>query len=88
MEQFGYDQNDFSYVKRKGRIFIQTSNTEIQFGYLRKKYTHLNPESRQWEHGSFYKIQCNEVKEFEVGDWSEVMTQFQQWLAELPKQNP
>ncbi len=81
MTTYGLDQKEFSYIKRKGRIFIQSTNPEIQFGYLRKKITHLNPFTKQWEYGSFYKLQINANHEIEVNDWSQVKNHFEQWLS-------
>ncbi len=88
MEKFDFDQSDFSYVKRRGRIYVHTSKSEMQFGYLRKKFTRINSETKQWEHGSSYKVQINTAKEIDAEDWSHVLMHFEQWLSHLPKQNP
>lgn len=88
MEKSNFHQNDFSYIKRKGRILIQTSKPQILFGYIRKKHTLLNPITKQWEHSNSYKIQSNTNPEFEVSNWSDVIDHFEKWLSLLVKQNP
>ena len=80
MEQNGFDQEVFEYVKRRGRIYIIYA-PGIQFGYLRKKHTHITPTTKQWEHGATFKVQVNESREIDVEDWSEVVSRFDQWLS-------
>ena len=86
MEKHGFHQDQFSYVKKRGRIYVKTGDPSILFGYLRKKHTHLNPVTKQWEHGSSFKVQVNNTKEVEKNTWDEVLVEFENWLRSLDKQ--
>lgn len=80
--QAGYQEVDFAFVKRRGRIHIKHQHSEKQFAYLRIKETVLD-ENRQWKHTETFKIKLDQNKEYPVGNWDQLMEVFKQWLKDI-----
>ena len=83
MEKVGFREDDFSYVKRKGRIHICYPLGDTHFAYLRKKETLLDPVTKQWKHHEFFKVHIKNQKETDMS-WEELMGHFKGWLSSLP----
>lgn len=82
MAEFGFQQDDFSYVKRRGRIHIQYEPADTYFAYLRKKETRLDPETKQWAHHEYYKVHIKNNKETDQS-WENLIKHFRKWLESL-----
>ena len=83
IKKAGFKENDFTFIKRRGRIYTVHSESQCKFGYLRVKETVINPSTKDWEHTSYYRIQQNDEKERTIGSWKEVSEMFNKWLVTL-----
>ncbi len=83
MKLQGFQEDQFDFVKRRGRIHVIHRHSGRQFSYLRKKYTRLRPDDHSWESGESFKVKVNETPEFEVENWSGTMQRFRDWLSRL-----
>ena len=82
LNQAGFAESDFDFVKSRGRIHVKHSAGSRQFAYLRVKETTLD-HNLQWQNSQYFKIKVNASKEYPVADWEELMMVFNQWLKEI-----
>ncbi len=79
----GFEEQEFSFVKKRGRLnIIHTENSQTFF-FHRKTETVLN-ESRQWEKQSSFQF-GSEKEELWSDTFDTVLAALSQWLAKLPK---
>ena len=84
IEECGFSEEDFSFVKKKGRIHTIHQPSKSHFAYLRVKNTQINDQSLQWEHTEYFKVQYNQESETITPDWTAVLQGFMKWLKTLP----
>lgn len=73
----GFATSDFSFVKKRGRLFVHQVNRLDAFCFYRKKETKLN-EQLQFEDTVLYFLDSqNKIK---VDTWDEVFAAFEKWL--------
>ena len=84
---YHFKEDDFDFIKRRGRICIRHRTSNLEFAYLRKKETQLDSITRQWKHSESYKVKSGTAKEELVPDWEQVMTLFAKWLQQVMNQD-
>ncbi len=70
---------DFSFVKKKGTVYIE-HNSGVSFSYFRKKETTLN-NNHQWEEKTFFLI--NNDKKTEIQTWGNLLILLKEWLTNI-----
>jgi len=78
--QQNLDLNDFSFVKRKGRLHIYYKNQEPSFSFFRTVETNLVGNS--FEEHTLFKISI-ETELGIVRSWKEVLLMINNWLTSL-----
>ena len=82
LSEEGFEELDFDFVKKRGRIHIRFKYNAHQFSYLRVKETQLD-QNLQWQEMESFKIKLDQHKEYPVSDWNQVMNAFRQWLSSI-----
>ncbi len=75
-----YEYADFTFVKRKGRLYVQYKKLEPTFSFFRKKETRL--EGNKFIERKLFDLYTDQPKGT-VESWEEVLMCFEQWLANL-----
>jgi len=83
ISKYDFDQKEFFYVKRKGRINVIHNKSNSHFGYLRKKETTIDDISKQWVDVTYYKVVKSDKKEVIIPSWELVLDGFKNWLKEI-----
>jgi len=78
--QQNLDLNDFSFVKRKGRLHIYYKNQEPSFSFFRTDETNL--VGNNFEEHTLFKISI-ETELGIVRSWNEVLLMINNWLTSL-----
>lgn len=81
IEKHGLAYDDFSFVKRRGLMYIFYGNEDAAFTFFRRKETRLNDQG-QWEKVTLY-AQNKPSKKGPVMSWEALMALFDQWLIQL-----
>ena len=82
-ENQGFTKDDFSFIKRKGRIVTEHHKTKSTFSFFRKKETRLNEITKQFEHSSRYEVKADDGKREWVENWEAVINAYEKWLVDL-----
>ena len=85
INKYGWMEQDFAFVKKRGRIHVIKQSSKKHFSYFRKKETNLNSKSLQWEHSSYFKYQQDDQREKIVENWNAVVKELENWLQGLDK---
>ena len=81
--EVGLSLPDFSFIKRKGWIHLVHKPREKSLAYFNKKETHLNIETQDWEHSSYFKIKIDKEKEYKVDNIDLLFVEIKRWLKTL-----
>ncbi|MGI9543921.1 MAG: hypothetical protein ACR2MX_11720 [Cyclobacteriaceae bacterium] len=81
--QYGWEEQDFAFVKKRGRVHVIEQSSKKHFSYFRKKETSLNPKTLQWEDSSYFKYQQEDQPERVVKDWPTVVQKMNLWFKSL-----
>ncbi len=80
----GFVKDDFSFVKRRGRIFIIHEASKHHLAYLRKKETNLDPDSKQWVHNTSFVLEMSVGPSKQlIPNWEGVLSELDQWLQRI-----
>ena len=74
---------EFSFIKRKGRINIIESDSARSFSYFKKKSAGINPTTQRLENYEHYLVSFDSQKEFSVSEWDAMIIEFKKWLLSL-----
>jgi len=77
----GLTEAHFSFVKKKGHLYINHLESNTHFYFFRKTATILNAD-KQWEKSKSYKFGIGKNEEVSE-NWEDVLKAFQLWLKEL-----
>jgi len=80
IEHNGFKIEDFSFLKRKGRMHIQYPHQD-DFVYFRRKRASL-VNGNQFERGSSYELQM-EGQTIPMDSWKDVCQVFESWLSRI-----
>ena len=79
----GLDVGEFNMVKRKGWIHIEHKPTLKYFSYFKKKETHLNPGTGQWEFGVLFKVKMDGPQINIEPTFDSMMELFSGWTSKI-----
>lgn len=77
-----HSEDEFSFTKKRGKLWITHLASNNQFFFFRNTTTILNAD-RQWEKKSEYKF-GEKKEEFDAEDFDTVLSVFKNWLKKLP----
>jgi len=83
IKENNFDLSDFYLVKRKGWIRIEHSSSGRYFTYFKKKETRINPNSKAWEHGIFFRIKTDNTSEIIESTFDAMLLVFDIWIKKL-----
>jgi len=81
IEEKGLRIDDFSFVKKRGKLHVNYKKESNPFVFYRKKETQLN-DNLQWSEQISYFIFLPQ-KAGPLNNWDEVVKAFQGWLKSL-----
>ncbi len=77
----GYTIDDYSLIKKKGRIRIHIQRETAFFSFFRRKKVSLT-DHQEWLKSEHYEV--NTMGKMSIAeDWQAVMQAFQSWVATL-----
>ncbi len=75
---------DFSFVKKKGWVYVKYIDNAIYFSFFRKKIVNISNDHHQWEKQDIFKVKTTSTqKAVEASSWSHVLQLFASWLNEI-----
>jgi hypothetical protein len=72
---------EFSFVKRKGRINIIEIQSQKSFVYFKKKTTNLDPDTQSLVSGEHFLVFHSEMKEQSFASFDGVIFNLTSWLS-------
>ena len=78
----GFEENDFSFVKKRGTLHINHLAKGVSFHFFRKTETILNAE-KKWEKAVSYRYGSKKKEVIPAKDWEEVFKAFTKWLESV-----
>jgi len=81
IEELGFQESDFSFVKKRGKLNVNHISSDATFYFFRKTEMVLNTQ-RQWEKKLEYKFGAGEEDIFSE-EWDAVLNYFKNWLTLL-----
>ena len=79
----GFEEFDFTFVKRKGRIITVNRTSKKSFSFIRKKSFEINNQEGSIGERDLYLVSVNNGEEYELEEWEDVKDQYLSWLSEL-----
>lgn len=83
LKRHGLQELEVDFIKRRGRICTRHRESGLEFRYLRKKETRLDPFTQNWVDVESFKIRSGNSQEVEVESWENVMQAFNKWLSQF-----
>ncbi|MFY0653345.1 MAG: hypothetical protein JXQ96_14985 [Cyclobacteriaceae bacterium] len=82
-ESVGRQAEEFTLIKRKGRIHITENASDKTFIYFKKKSAGIDPVTQRLEDGLHFLVSHSDMEEVTVASWEEVMKLLYKWLKPL-----
>lgn len=79
----GYTKEEFSFIKRRGRIITQHGFSKSTFAYIQKEETTVDLDTKQWVDMTYFLYKINKEREEKEDTFEEVMVHFTMWLQTL-----
>ena len=79
----GMSKDEFSFIKRRGRIMTQHNESKNMFSYFQKEEIGVEEISGDWKDVTYFEIQISGHKVKRVDDWPVVIHQMRTWLKSL-----
>lgn len=80
LDDAGVAEGAWQLVKRKGRIRLEVEGRPGFFEFFKRKSVEIRDLSHEWVESAHFEI-LTEEGPMMVGDWQEVMSKLQLWLA-------
>lgn len=76
----GYSEDDFSFIKKKGMLYVEHPNAKTPFCFFRKTTSNLNSQGKFEDITSYY---IGAKKEQMVETWQDVLDALEDYLTSI-----
>ena len=83
ISEVGYHKQEFSFIKRKGRIITQFNSDQSTFSYIMKTEISVDEISKDWIDQTYFEIKANDGKVERVENWETVIDEMKKWLLDI-----
>ena len=80
IQEHGLSKDDFSFIKRRGRIITQRNQSKKTFSYIQKSETTIDEKTKDWIDITYFELKINDSSPQKIKDWKAVMSHFENWL--------
>lgn len=74
---------DFTFIKRKGRIITHHILSKSEFSYFEIKDIAVDEQTREFLDVTYFEVRVNGGEKKNVGNWKNVITEFNIWLDSI-----
>ena len=78
-----FEETEFTFVKRRGRIITMKRSGKNSFSFILKKSMEINKLDGSFVECELYLVSVNEGKEYELDKWEDVKSHYLKWLSEM-----
>ncbi|UTW63172.1 hypothetical protein KFE98_03175 [bacterium SCSIO 12741] len=82
IREAGFEEGDFEWIKRRGKLHLVHSKSKSSKAYFRRNETRLN-DQLQWEKVVLYFLWEN-GKLQPMEDWDQLLDAYRNWLKHIP----
>ena len=75
--------NEFSFKKKKGRIFILLNQKDKWFSFYKKEDFFIDPETKKREDIGYFELKTTNSSTIKVNLWEEVIKKLHLWLNQV-----
>jgi hypothetical protein len=79
---------EFSFVKRKGRINIIENRSQNSFVYFKKETAKFDPDTQRLVSGAYFLVFHSDMKEQSFPSFEDVIFSLGGWLKKISINNP
>ena len=79
----GFEETEFTFVKRRGRIITMKRSGKNSFSFFLKKSMEINKLDGSFVERELYLVSVNKGEEYELEKWEDVKNQYLKWLSEM-----
>ncbi len=83
LSQNGFIKTQFSFRKKKGRIFIHIDDRMEWFSFFKKSSFFIDPDSLKRVDIGFFEIQTTATAMLKLNLWADVIREFNKWLKAI-----
>lgn len=84
-DQAGFTNEEFHFVKRKGRIISEHRNSDATFSYFRRNEVSMNWDTQTLDSTEYFEIRIDGGAILKVESWDAVMASYREWLEKILK---
>lgn len=80
-DNYDFNQNSFSFRKKKGRIIIELNESDTWFSYFKKEDFFMNTDTLEKIDISHYEVKTSDKELIKVNQWKDVLQSLNEWLS-------